>query len=190
MQFRLTYQGPLPSGRHNKEHKHAIRRKIHMQLAELWRINHFLRDYIRIVGIREGLFAEHERCGYRFVPLIGGRFKDIACRLDVLFLRRGAPGGLITKGKGGGDIDNRIKVLFDALRMPQECSELKNMPPQAGEDPFFCLMKDDDLVTEMHVTTDELLTPTGKDEHANDVHLVIHVRTLVTGAQGLGVFGA
>ena len=97
----------------------------------------------------------YARCGYRFVPLVNN-LDGIACALDILFLRRDEPGSLI---KGGGDIDNRIKVLFDALRMPKGYQELEGFQPATDESPFFCLLEDDRLITEVKVTTDRLLTP-------------------------------
>jgi hypothetical protein len=77
------------------------------------------------------------RCGFSFVPLIT-QDEGLACAIDILFLRPEAPGSIITKG--GGDIDNRIKTLFDALRIPQECSEVEGLSPGPNEVPFFCLL--------------------------------------------------
>jgi hypothetical protein len=101
--------------------------------------------------------------------------RGIACSLDILFLRRDPPGKIVS---GGGDIDNRIKVLFDALRMPQACNEIDGAPG-VGEDPFFCLLEDDSLITRVSVTTDRLLLPKTDDEHIHDVMLIIHVKTIV-----------
>jgi hypothetical protein len=80
----------------------------------------------------------------------------------------------------GGDIDNRLKVLFDALRVPANCDEVAGAVKASDEDPyFFCLLEDDALITEVSVTTDTLLTPyvTGQE---NDVHLVINVKVRPT----------
>ncbi len=102
-------------------------------------------------------------------------FGSLACGLDILFLRRDQPGDLI---RHGGDIDNRIKVLFDALRMPQDAQELTAQKPDEGEDPFFCLLQDDKQIIEINITTDRLLTPQTAGENINDVHLIIHVKTV------------
>src|ERR1017187_1955041 len=75
-------------------------------------------------------------------------------------------------------IDNRIKVLFDGLRMPKASNEIDGAP-QEGEDPFYCLLEDDSLITRVNVTTDRLLTPKADDERIHDVMLVIHVKTIV-----------
>ena len=57
-----------------------------------------------------------------------------------------------------GDIDNRIKTLIDTLRKPQYANELRgNETPLDGEDPFFCLLEDDKLVSHFAVETDTLL---------------------------------
>jgi hypothetical protein len=47
---------------------------------------------------------------------------------------------------------------------------------EAGEDPFFCLLEDDSLVTDISVTTDKLL-PMDHAEYIHEVHLVILVKT-------------
>jgi hypothetical protein len=122
----------------------------------------------------EHIADDHSRCGYRFAPLIS-KAGGFTCSLDILFLRRDNPGDII---KSGGDIDNRIKTLFDGLREPDTVTELGGFTtPDEGEDPFFCLLEDDNLITKVSVTTDRLLTPleTEAGEHANHVHLVIHV---------------
>jgi len=88
--------------------------------------------------------------------------------VDILFLRRDNPGGLI---KTGGDIDNRIKVLFDGLRMPDNHNQVPE-PPGPGENPFHCLLENDSLITDVCITTDQLLLPLGDQEKIHDVLLV------------------
>lgn len=182
VEFRLVFRGKLPSeGRGDKYEKHQARKQFHRQLAALWKDHPYLSTGLirnRIQNdprsVVEQLADNYARCGYRFVPLVNDRW-NLACALDIIFLRRDGPGGLV---KWGGDIDNRIKVLFDSLRMPQECQELPE-GPQDGEDPFFCLLEDDKLITEVNITTDKLLTPLGENENVNDVMFVIKARTLV-----------
>ena len=160
MEFRLTYEGYLPSNGSTKI-KHAIRRQFHPQLRKLWNehqslahkwkvmphvprnnlfaqtIDQGLRSYgiiNNVPGITEVemLARDFARCGYRFVPLVNKRF-DLVCALNILFLRRGDPGSLVMPG---GDVDNRIKTLLDALKVPGECQEVDG-PPLADEEPFF-----------------------------------------------------
>ena len=74
-----------------------------------------------------------------------------------------------------GDIDNRIKTLFDALKVPSK-ADLDVERPESTE-PFFCLLEDDALITNFSVETDRLLgTPSMP---ANQVHLVIEVTVKV-----------
>lgn len=73
----------------------------------------------------------------------------------------------------GGDIDNRLKTLFDALRYPHIPNELPvGAAPAADQDPFFCLLEDDQLINKVSVTVDKLLIPAG----VNDVHLVMSIK--------------
>jgi|SRR5438552_6206595 len=83
-----------------------------------------------------------------------------------------------TLGGNSRDIDNRIKVLFDALRLPT-IDEIRDFRREQHEVPFLCLLEDDSLITELKVTTDRLLIPPmGSGNHiSSDVHLVIHVKT-------------
>jgi hypothetical protein len=105
------------------------------------------------------------------VPLVNQE-SDFTCSLQILFLRRGHPGDLIASG---GDIDNRIKVLLDGLTLPDVTSDLDGLPIDADENPFFCLLEDDKLITSISVTTDRLLTPLKGNEKIHDVSLIIHV---------------
>jgi hypothetical protein len=193
MRFRLLYDGYLPSGdsKGSASVKHQIRKVLHKQLIELWKNHPFLKNFYtgqtprrwvageepseERVSVMYKMADKFERCGYRFLPLVRNT-SGVAVSLDILFLRRGEAGRLVSSG--GGDIDNRIKTLFDALKMPQHCQEVVG-PPDADEDPFLCLLEDDSLITEFKVTTDRLLTPLEEGGYENNVRLIIHVKTLV-----------
>jgi len=170
MEFRLIYRGPLQSetSKPLPKQKHAIRRALHPQLKELWQQHSGLRENL------DDLSGNWARCGFRFLPLIT-KDRVEACSLDITFLRRDNPGNLI---RSGGDIDNRLKVLFDGLRMADTVAELGGATPGPGEDPFYCLLEDDELITEVRVTTDRLLVPLDPaiNEHIHEVTLIIHVR--------------
>jgi hypothetical protein len=205
VEFRLIYKGPLSSqqggGRGGSilKQKHAIRRQFHHQLRELWHTNNFLKRYAALnkvtqpgdteakpVPFYDRLAREYAKFGYKFLPLVKNDW-GIACALDILFLRRDDPGKLIVDG---GDIDNRIKTLFDGLKVPQYPSHVEGMPPQQGEDPFFCLLEDDRLITEIKVTTDRLLLPMEREEQVEDVHLILHVKTkILEPEKSYSVFG-
>jgi hypothetical protein len=97
-------------------------------------------------------------------------------------LRREKPGQLIGIC---GDLDNRIKVLFDALRVPQDDNEVRGLMPIEQENPMrgrflLCLTEDDSLITGFRVTTDRLLEPAQSVSEQNNVRLVINVEIKVT----------
>ncbi len=174
LEFRLIYGGPLyGAGKVNtrSDHKHDIRKVFHEQLKVLWFRNPSLSCWESNnseTGIRKqtcrNLAERYSFNGVGYVPLSFDGL-GVACKLDILMLRPEMPGQTLIKG---GDIDNRLKTLFDALRMPKpgEVSE-----PEGGINPFYCLLEDDSLINHISVTTDLLL---GKVE-ANEVRLVITV---------------
>ena len=108
----------------------------------------------------EAIANSHREYNYRFVPLVREEF-DLYCSLDILFLRRDYQARVLS----AGDLDNRIKTLIDTLRKPHNSNELGSyQDPDEGEDPFFCLLEDDDLVTALSVQTQMLLDPPKPDD--------------------------
>ena len=77
----------------------------------------------------------------------------------------------------GGDIDNRMKTLLDTLKIPTNTDLPDKGPPLPDQDPLFCLLEDDSLITGLNVKTDRLLDP---DFPPTEVILLIHVRTRPT----------
>jgi hypothetical protein len=206
VEFRLVYEGPLKAagggkGGTRSPEKHTIRKVLHKQLARLWEVipqlryrtteheafvpgrryrdadgteHHELPSAQFRKSLLETLGKKFDRCGYEFVPLVS-KHLNLSCGLDILFLRRDMPG--VPLIHSGGDIDNRLKVLLDALRIPTECTEIPDgTKKESDEHPyFFCLLEDDALITDLAVTTDTLLTP-HIPETENDVQLVIKVK--------------
>ena len=177
MEFRLAYQGKL-KGNGDATEKHRIRQALHPQLAALWKQKP-LTDYSSFLPGGKNQNSSpfiHPLNAFTFVPLVVAA-TDLIAEIDIIFLRPEAPGTLVSSG---GDIDNRIKTLLDALRMPHNIDELPtNAVPSDEEAPFFCLLEDDSLITHIAVTTDRLLLPVA---HQLDVLLVLHVRLKVTRA--------
>src|SRR5271157_2737595 len=151
LEFRLIYYGPLVAETNHPRvpEKQAIRKFLHPQLKEWWKQNE------KRLGSAERIGQNFDRAGFHFVPVVS-KERSENCSLHITFLRRDAPGNVI---KNGGDVDNRIKVLFDGLRMPRDRKETSGATPEIGEDPFFCLLENDDLITEVHIVTDRLLLP-------------------------------
>jgi hypothetical protein len=111
--------------------------------------------------------------GYRFVPLVTLDL-ELLCNIEILFPRYGNPGGLLNRV---GDVDNRLKTLFDALSMPRDANQLGSFTmPEQGEDPFFCLLEDDSVITKASVESDTRLEPITDPPDQNDARVVMTIR--------------
>jgi hypothetical protein len=179
LQFRLVNKGCLPAQKSGgssgslARDKNAIRSQIHPQLQTLWKERwhlarmlkyRFVPNDARVGEMFTGgtmtpdgsnsesnkIANRYKEGSFRFLPLIT-KENGLACKLDILFLRRDSPGGLV---ENGGDLDNRIKVLFDSLKVPDRGS--------MGA-----------------VTTDRLLSPMDTDERIHDVVLILTVTAKV-----------
>jgi hypothetical protein len=88
-------------------------------------------------------------------------------------------------------LDNRLKVLFDALRVPQDDNEVRGFS-LTHDAPvlLFCLTEDDKLITGFRCTTDRLLEPANSEAEQNNVRLVINVEVKATKltAENMGYF--
>ena len=172
MQFTLVYRGPLKSNA-RPDAKHCLRQHFHRQLRRLW--NAFpLSEYgkwLEPLSEKSETSVLRPKHGFTFAPLICESMHAVA-ELDIKLLWPQAPGSIITSG---GDIDNRLKTLFDALKLPSEQTALPSgATPEADETPFFCLLEDDSLIARVNVDADRLL------EDATDsaeVVLLIRVTT-------------
>ena len=181
MEFTLVYQGKLKANGEIKE-KQCLRRIFHRQLKQLWETNIF-----KSVGNRyflddnppKGNTSIIQKVGkFRFAPLVTQRL-HLYAELSIIMLRPEPAGAIITQG---GDIDNRLKTLFDSLRMPKNEGEIpkNDSPEEKDENPFFCLLEDDKLVTKLSVDTDQLLEPLESTDVRAFVNLMIHVKIKAT----------
>lgn len=190
MEFHLVYSGDLLKSAGNDSRrtweKHALRRHFHEQMKRLWETHAALKTYAaRTVSIDdngqrlnperpflENIAHAFSRAGIGFIPLATAA-NGLVCQLDILLLRPEGPGQIIGSA---GDIDNRIKTLVDALRIPSDMGEMKKkLGDEPDPNPMYCLMQDDKLITRLTVTTDRLLFPEGDSKH--EAMLLIKVTT-------------
>jgi hypothetical protein len=208
MDFHLRYRGPLKANGGPVE-KAQIRKYLHPQLEELWRTAPQLREIslpsLRIASVinnenpilqaapagtsfspsvsasqkpqKENYYYRFPLENYSFIPLVT-RLNGLNCEVEITFLRRQDAGAIVNIG---GDIDNRLKTLLDALRIPCDKQEL-GLHPSPDPTNVFCLLEDDVLITRIAVLTGRLLGPL-HDQSApsleTDVELHIHVTVKV-----------
>jgi len=201
MKFALTFDGRLPSNG-DRQDKWDIRKLLVPQLEELWGTNHVLQETLRnrlvpttggylIATLHHSLDAHAKplqlpkgdpgidtcaviQVGPRaFLPLVRNTL-GLTCTLDILFLRKEEPGNIVNRG----DLDNRLKTLFDALSIP-DAQQI--VPDTTIADPIYCLMENDRLITGVNIETRQLLNR--PNSHANEVRLIIDVTVNVTHAR-------
>jgi hypothetical protein len=179
MQFRLLYEGPIaPRQRINVGDVHKIRMALHPQLRALWEYKPLsdIKRHLRETTRPEEIGILERSNDVLFAPLVTQK-NNLACELSIALLRQQPPGKLLGEG---GDIDNRLKTLLDALRMPHTAeTQQAQIETRPDDDPIHCLLQDDALVTKVSVETDRLL------RHAHDqfdLVAIIQVRVLVTSA--------
>jgi hypothetical protein len=178
MRFTLTHDGPLHV-RGKAPVKQGVREAFHPQLVELWTYEPLIHSRFLLdprgqanpedqYRLEPGLSVLTTVGGQVYAPLVSRKLK-LNAELDVLLLRAGPAGSVLT---GQGDIDNRLKVLFDALSVPtlqqvRPCAE--GLGTEAN--PLHTLLEDDDMVTRANVDTARLLG----DYPAGHVRAIIRV---------------
>ena len=204
MEIHLVYDGLLlkaaGNGNTRKNEKHSIRKEFHKQLEQVWQTHPLLQFYGKPYHVEPGddsfsmnsdvisygpRFVTHERTSIAsiakqyegYVPLVNEEF-GMFCDLDILFLRPGPVGRLITRGAGGGDLDNRIKTLLDALSIPERGHVPIGKPDtEPDPSPIYVLMSDDSLITSIKVTAGTLLATSTTDPA--EALVVVHATTKV-----------
>ncbi len=180
MEFTLYYRGELKSNGSPKD-KHNIRNSLSPQLELLWSLDPLVRckDYIKPLSDEsrtknENLCLIEEVGDHYFAAFISEKL-FLNAELVITMLRPQAPGNIIMQS---GDIDNRLKTLFDALSVPAQENQIpNNIAINNPNNPIYCLLQDDRLISSVHVKTDRLLDPNATEK---EVVLLIHIKTKVT----------
>ncbi len=171
MEFYLKYDGPLKSNA-GAEDKHEIRQYIHPQMKKLWDIQPLKDSKNDFLNPERNPPVLQTIGGVIFAPLVSSVLKFI-CELDITILWPEEQGVVSAHG---GDIDNRLKTLFDALQCP-DINQIKPVKGSfAGKQPFFCLLENDKLITSVNIKTHTLLL----SENKTDVSVLIHVMVKAT----------
>ena len=121
---------------------------------------------------KDAIAHAHQLYGFTFLPLVTSQL-NLTCWLDILYLRRQPPGSLWQHG----DIDNRLKTLFDTLAIPDAHQGYEQRTQQDNEKPYFyCLLENDRLISKITVETDLLFQDLASPPDENDARLIITVR--------------
>jgi len=188
MRFTLYYAGNVKAEGRDKGHVHEIRHCFHKQLAVLWSREPLSGVRTNFLNERDDQGNENSIClikkvgAFQFAPLVSSRL-DFFAELAFTILRPGPPGSLFSEG---GDIDNSLKTLFDALKVPDGNQLPSHAQPTDDETPFFCLLEDDKLIKDVSVKTDSLLDGSVSGSHAV---VLIHVVIWATDVKSYSAIG-
>lgn len=183
--------------------KNEIRAQFHKQLKNLWSWTPYLKSQldaklplgemstrrIKIEGAPQ--FYGAKLGDITFYPLITYGCPWVCEHLDIRFLIR--QDRLDTLDTSVGDMDARLPILFDALRIPQNKQQLID-ELDAIPNPCFCLFEDDGLIQRMNVETMHLLNDpddNSSKKYDPDKDQVTHVTvTLRHRQREFSLFGA
>lgn len=192
MEFHLIYAGSLlKSGRSGHVwEKHQIRRYLHPQLKKLWETHPLLTFYTQeshwdrhgrqhVIEHHDATKVENIATHFEgYVPLVMADF-GMVCELEILFLRAEPPGNVLQRGgSGGGDLDNRMKVLFDGLCMPVQGQVKLRDGDTPDPSPMYVLVQDDSLITSLKVSADRFLAAEN-DSNPAEACVIISVNVKV-----------
>jgi len=107
-----------------------------------------------------------------FTPLVRNSLY-LACDLDILFLRHDDDLKILQKG---GDLDNRIKTLFDGLKMPRHADEQGGVDQTS--DPLYVLLEDDALIHSFSIRSGKLLGQSTEKEKLVRLNIDVTVKVL------------
>lgn len=156
---------------------------LHPQLRELWTHDPLSihPEYLKPQQPNE-ISVLTEVGGHTFAPLVTSKLHLLA-NLDILMLRPELPGGIVTSG---GDIDNKLKTLFDAFGVPtaQQLAQ-SAATPSSVTNPTFTLLEDDRLIARVNVDTDRLLDSPARDHVELIIRVSLRARKLIYGNMNL-----
>jgi hypothetical protein len=186
VEFTLNYRGRLPSGQNNahKKLKREMRKRFHHRLRAKWESTVALMDILSdklpvVSNSREADAREADYCLWqigklRFLPLVvNGYALKLKCDLEILIQSRIKPYGVLGDN---GDLDNRAKTLIDALTLPQR-NQLVDENATATDDPIYCLLQDDRLVSKITIAAEPLLDPPEPNEPK--AYAVVQIRVSI-----------
>jgi hypothetical protein len=174
MEFCLHYTGKLKSS-DNAAGKHRIRIALHEQIERLCRETGFqaaFEDDWKETR-REGESPQYVEYDAKRFWFLGSESLKTVVDLDITMLVPYEVGAIV---KNGGDLDNRIKTLFDALRAPAVAAEIPTNDSFDYKNGMYCLLQDDKLINKVAIQAFRDFSPVDSD----CVRCTIKVTTKIT----------
>lgn len=161
MIIHFEYEDDIPSGQPDckRPERHIdVKQKIRLafsnQLRRHWKqglLAEKLKGGIPVVPYQRGYatqvpdpdvhpFFRVDMCGFSVIPLVTYH-NWLACECEFVFSG---------DQRGAIDFDNQMKIVFDALRMPQHSGEVPGSMFGHGQD-LFCVLEDDSLIRKYSV---------------------------------------
>ena len=189
MRFKLVYRGSLRATQRDPrpgtgvlakhwDLKHAMRRQFHRQLKRLWETRPFLINNQAMETPKPyhiaTLAAVNVMPPWQFVPLVTDTL-SLRTKIEISLLRSDHP-HLNLWSYDGGDVDNRVKTIIDALRVPSANDGYACLVPGPGETPLYVLIEKDELFDAVCAETDHLLVvPDGEDASYAEVVIAVTI---------------
>ncbi|MCH9613063.1 MAG: hypothetical protein S4CHLAM102_15670 [Chlamydiia bacterium] len=173
MKIILKYTGALNSTTDVKD-KQRVRDCFHRQLKRVWEAQG---DNI-LKGVRETPWSSNETVDKMFVPLVR-KEHDLRVKLDIDILKDPA-----RKSNKQFDLDNKLKTLFDCLRIPNTPQEMQRIQEELVEVPYFGLLQDDHLVEAVSIRKGDWMFAPDEQEgkHHNEMHFFIFIKAHIYAA--------
>jgi hypothetical protein len=164
MEFTLFKHGQIKS-KESPKGKHDLRIEFHYQLKKLWGLSSWDHDKnenwqkdpwktndLNLWKTNNKLYKE--KLKKNFICLVT-KDLDMYVELKVNFY--------VPKGTPFRDIDNKLKTICDALKLPDKDKQgnipeyIKYWEQMDEENPLVCLLEDDELIYNINADTDYLL---------------------------------
>jgi len=158
MRFVLSYDGPLPStgNSYGKKwiaklpHIWKIRNAIHPQIEQVFKTHPaFTSTNTNRSRAAWGILNQPISVGAAQFYAIARSKLHLKCELDVDILVNHDLASIVNNA---GDLDNRIKTLLDALRVPAAPQEIQGHMPTNIVD-YCCLLENDILISALRIET-------------------------------------
>jgi hypothetical protein len=176
MEFTLYLKTQVDSN-DNAEGKHVIRQKFHKQLKLLWDLPPWkTKGSWKMPIAGNALYIN--KSGKHFICL-ATKEMDMYVELDIKFY--------VPTNTSFKDIDNKLKTICDALRLPQR-DFIEKWSQEDYENPFFCLLEDDELIYKISAETDYVLDLVNTDEKlfANRNEMLCLINIIIKGNRLIG----